>query len=121
MEEKQDNSKYNGKPSINILAIENEQGKLEKYHVWFYHNPNLGGITSSTFLDTANDVIQYIQKNQDDLDKNPDKSKRTTSKFRESELENLLSKGKSAQNQLIKTSDGRIKVNHHFYRENILN
>tara|TARA_Y100000310_G_C20686425_1_gene819306 strand:+ start:304 stop:678 length:375 start_codon:yes stop_codon:yes gene_type:complete len=105
---------YNGKPAINVLAIENEQGNLEKYHVWFYNNPDLGGITSFTDQDNADKVLEYIREHHDSLKKNPDESKRINSEFITRDLEKLV--GSTA---LVKTSDGRIKVGDKYYRENI--
>jgi hypothetical protein len=115
-----DKSKYGGKPSINILAIENLEGDFLKYHIWFYNNPHVGGLTTTTMISDPEQVIQYIKDNQEYVTSNLNNSKRVNSEFIYSELEKIASQHGINPNLLSKTDDGRIKIKNHFYREDIL-
>jgi hypothetical protein len=86
--------------------------------VWFYNNPHVGGLTTSTIIHDSDQVIQYIKDHQKYL--GSDSSKSINSEFIHSELENIASNHGINPDTLSKTEDGRIKIKDQFYRENIL-
>jgi hypothetical protein len=105
---------YGGRPTINVLAVEKEDRSLTYYLVWFYNNPKLGGLNSSTLASDSEKLIDYIKTARYEHEEIEVKSE-----FLMSDLEKIATGYKNDRPKLVQHQDGRISIKKKYYREDI--
>ena len=106
----------NNQPTLNVIAIEEEDRTLKGYYTCRYNNPQTNGLPTSAFIwgnnyDTIKEkIIELIMASQEE-------GYVIKSEFDMPKLEDLAKKGKT---EVQKHPDGRVRILNRYYRDNIL-